>query len=96
MLIPSALALSLPWCGTAALAGGGFSEPSFVQQSQTGTTANYSARGNSVSADSVTITASGEGFNLTSTTGAMAGAAKLSSAAAGWDATTVHTSALLT
>jgi len=91
-LIPSALALSLPWCAPAAFAGGGFSEPVFVQQSQTGATASYSARGNSISTDSVTINASGDGFNLTSTTGAEGASSHIASGVVVWDTTTVQTS----
>jgi hypothetical protein len=86
-----ALAVSIPLFAPAALAGGGFSEPGFVQQSNTGFTANSSPRGSSVSADSVTITASGEGFSLTSTTNAEGIAGHLASAAAVWDTTTVQT-----
>ena len=92
ILVPSALAFSLPWCTPAVFAGGGFSDPSFTLQSQTGATANYSARGNAVSADAVTITASGDGFNLTSTTGGIGGGGHAVSTVTMWDTTTVQTS----
>ncbi|MGO9543636.1 MAG: hypothetical protein ACLPPF_02430 [Rhodomicrobium sp.] len=93
--IPAALALSLPCCPPAALAGGGYSEPGLVQQSQSGSAASYSPRGYSGSADSVTVTASGDGFSVTSTTGAEAGAGGLSSVATVWSATTVQTGGLV-
>ncbi len=89
-LIPSALVLLLPWCATAAFAGGGFSEPSGLQAY--GATANSSPRGNSVSAESVTITAQGDGYNLTSTTEAVGAGGHLTSQVAVWDTTTVQTS----
>jgi hypothetical protein len=91
-LIPFVLALLLPWCAPAAIAEGGFSGPSLVQQSQTGVAANYSPRGNSVSAESVTIAFSEDGVNLTSTTTAEGAAGHLASTAVGWDTTTVQTS----
>ncbi len=89
--ITSMQALSLLWCAPAALAEGGFPEPGLVVQSQGNGTANYAARGGAASGESVTITASGDGYNLTETTGAAADAGHLSTGVGVWDTATVHT-----
>jgi hypothetical protein len=90
--VPPALALPLLWHMPLAQAEGGFPEPGFVQQSQRATATSYSRKGEAVSADSVTITASGPGYSLTSTTGGVSAAVNLSTAVALWDTTAVQTS----
>ncbi len=91
ILTCSALVLPLLWSAPAARAGGGYSEPSLVEQSKARTTAEHSARGASVAEDSVTIIAAGAGFSFTATTGGIAGATPLAVAATVWDTTTVNT-----
>jgi hypothetical protein len=90
-LILFAAPLAFCSCILEAQAGGGFSEP-MIEQSTRGATAVYSSRGDAVASKSVTITASGDGFSFTSTTGGVAAGRPVASAAMVWDATTVHTS----
>ena len=91
-VVPPVLALSLLWYMPGALAEGGFPEPGFVLLSQRDATTSHSTGGEAVSSDSVTITASGPGYSLTSTTGGASAAANLSTAVAVWDTTTIQTS----
>ncbi len=84
-------AISIPGYGAPALAGGGYSDPGFVQQSQAGFVANSSSKGSSVSTESVTISLSNDDVSLTSTTTGVGAGGHSASSVALWDTTTVKT-----
>ncbi|MGO9475555.1 MAG: hypothetical protein ACLPWS_19445 [Rhodomicrobium sp.] len=69
------LLLELSSGATSARAGGGFSDPSLVQQSKSGVVIEYSANGRpAVATEEITADVSGDGFNIISTVGGAAAA----------------------